>query len=191
MTCSTSLAAETAGALPGTCGHADRPGAGHVHDPADPAHRCPQGPGDRHLHRVLRDLHRPRPGRRRQADLLRRQRGVDIAGPQVLAAGRGRRPDRARAGPGPGDPAGNARRPRPSTSPSSTPTRPVTSAYWDEVVPRIRPGGVILVDNTLSHGAGHRPGHQPTPTSRHPGLQRSRGRRRPGRRWCCCRSATA
>jgi caffeoyl-CoA O-methyltransferase len=25
--------------------------------------------------------------------------------------------------------------------------------YWDAVVPRIRPGGVILVDNTLSHGA--------------------------------------
>lgn len=24
--------------------------------------------------------------------------------------------------------------------------------YWDEVVPRIRPGGVILIDNTLSHG---------------------------------------
>lgn len=24
--------------------------------------------------------------------------------------------------------------------------------YWDEVVPRVRPGGVILVDNTLSHG---------------------------------------
>ncbi|HYZ52519.1 MAG TPA: O-methyltransferase [Streptosporangiaceae bacterium] len=25
-------------------------------------------------------------------------------------------------------------------------------AYWNEVVPRIRPGGVILVDNTFSHG---------------------------------------
>jgi len=25
-------------------------------------------------------------------------------------------------------------------------------SYWDEVVPRIRPGGLILVDNTLSHG---------------------------------------
>jgi caffeoyl-CoA O-methyltransferase len=25
-------------------------------------------------------------------------------------------------------------------------------SYWDEVVPRMRPGGVILVDNTLSHG---------------------------------------
>ena len=25
-------------------------------------------------------------------------------------------------------------------------------SYWDEVVPRIRAGGIILVDNTLSHG---------------------------------------
>jgi len=25
-------------------------------------------------------------------------------------------------------------------------------SYWDEVVPRVRPGGVILADNTLSHG---------------------------------------
>nr|WP_221308644.1 O-methyltransferase [Nocardiopsis mwathae] len=24
--------------------------------------------------------------------------------------------------------------------------------YWDELVPRIRPGGALLVDNTLSHG---------------------------------------
>lgn len=25
-------------------------------------------------------------------------------------------------------------------------------SYWDEVVPRMRPGGLIMVDNTLSHG---------------------------------------
>jgi len=25
-------------------------------------------------------------------------------------------------------------------------------SYWEEVVPRVRPGGAILVDNTLSHG---------------------------------------
>ncbi|RCV55370.1 O-methyltransferase [Marinitenerispora sediminis] len=25
-------------------------------------------------------------------------------------------------------------------------------AYWEELVPRIRPGGALLVDNTLSHG---------------------------------------
>jgi caffeoyl-CoA O-methyltransferase len=31
-------------------------------------------------------------------------------------------------------------------------------SYWDEVVPRIRPGGIILVDNTLSHGRVIDPG---------------------------------
>jgi caffeoyl-CoA O-methyltransferase len=25
--------------------------------------------------------------------------------------------------------------------------------YWDELVPRVRPGGLLLIDNTLSHGA--------------------------------------
>jgi caffeoyl-CoA O-methyltransferase len=25
-------------------------------------------------------------------------------------------------------------------------------SYWEEIVPRIRPGGLILVDNTLYHG---------------------------------------
>ena len=26
------------------------------------------------------------------------------------------------------------------------------AAYWEEIVPRTRPGGVIVVDNTLLHG---------------------------------------
>jgi caffeoyl-CoA O-methyltransferase len=30
--------------------------------------------------------------------------------------------------------------------------KPAYLAYWNEVVPRVRPGGVILVDNTFSHG---------------------------------------
>jgi caffeoyl-CoA O-methyltransferase len=30
--------------------------------------------------------------------------------------------------------------------------KPGYVGYWDEVVPRIRPGGAILIDNTLSHG---------------------------------------
>lgn len=33
-------------------------------------------------------------------------------------------------------------------------------AYWDEIVPRIRPGGVILVDNTFSHGRVIQPSEQ-------------------------------
>jgi caffeoyl-CoA O-methyltransferase len=31
-------------------------------------------------------------------------------------------------------------------------------SYWDEVIPRIRPGGAILVDNTLFHGGVIDPG---------------------------------
>ena len=30
--------------------------------------------------------------------------------------------------------------------------KPGYTGYWDEIVPRMRPGGVILVDNTFSHG---------------------------------------
>ena len=30
--------------------------------------------------------------------------------------------------------------------------KPGYLAYWNEVVPRVRPGGAILVDNTFSHG---------------------------------------
>jgi caffeoyl-CoA O-methyltransferase len=32
--------------------------------------------------------------------------------------------------------------------------------YWDEIVPRIKPGGVILVDNTFSHGRVIQPAEQ-------------------------------
>jgi caffeoyl-CoA O-methyltransferase len=32
--------------------------------------------------------------------------------------------------------------------------------YWDEIVPRIRPGGVILVDNTFFHGQVIQPSEQ-------------------------------
>jgi len=31
--------------------------------------------------------------------------------------------------------------------------KPTYPAYWEEVVPRVRPGGVILVDNVFYHGA--------------------------------------
>ena len=30
--------------------------------------------------------------------------------------------------------------------------KPGYIGYWEEIVPRIRPGGIILVDNTFSHG---------------------------------------
>jgi caffeoyl-CoA O-methyltransferase len=38
--------------------------------------------------------------------------------------------------------------------------KPGYVGYWDQIVPRIRPGGVILVDNTLAHGRVTDPAEQ-------------------------------
>jgi predicted O-methyltransferase YrrM len=35
------------------------------------------------------------------------------------------------------------------------------ASYWDQIVPRMRPGGMILVDNTLLHGRIFRPDPDP------------------------------
>ncbi len=64
-------------------------------------------------------------------------------------------------------------------------------SYWDEVVPRIRPGGVILVDNTLSHGRVVDPGHHRRRTSPESVPSTITPPRTTGSCWCCCRSATA
>ena len=74
---------------------ADLPGPGGVHDPAHPPGRRHVRRRGRHLHRVLVDLHRPRPVRRWPAPVLRRQRGVDRGGQGALGAGRRRRSHRA------------------------------------------------------------------------------------------------
>ena len=41
--------------------------------------------------------------------------------------------------------------------------KPGYIGYWDEIVPRITPGGFILVDNTLFHGQVIEPGDQNAP----------------------------
>jgi caffeoyl-CoA O-methyltransferase len=38
--------------------------------------------------------------------------------------------------------------------------------YWNEIVPRVRPGGAILADNTLSHGRVTEPGYDDNPAVR-------------------------
>ncbi len=82
------LAAETASRFPDAAGMQIGPEQGTFMTLLDAGHRCPQSPGDRHVHRLLGNLRRSRPGRGRPPYLLRRQRGVDIGGPEVLAAGR-------------------------------------------------------------------------------------------------------
>ena len=84
--------------------------------------------------------------------MLRRQRGVDV--------GRA-----ASTGSGPGWPTGSSCGSRPAAHtlaalPGGTSfdfafidaDKAGYVEYWDLIVPMIRPGGVILVDNTLSHG---------------------------------------
>ena len=68
------LAEETRTHLPGRLRHADHRRRGRAADDAGPAHRRAERRRGRHLHRLLLDLHRPRPGRRRPAAGLRRQR---------------------------------------------------------------------------------------------------------------------
>ncbi|CAA9382952.1 MAG: Caffeoyl-CoA O-methyltransferase(), partial [uncultured Nocardioides sp.] len=93
-----------AGVLP------DRAGAGRVHAAAHPGARRPPGDRDRHVHRVLRTLHRPRAARRRTAGLPGPQRGVDGGRPPVLGAGGADRPDRPARGGGSSGAAGVAGR---------------------------------------------------------------------------------
>ena len=143
----------------------------------------------RHVHRLLVDLHRPGPGRRRPAAVLRRERGVDGDRPGALGAGRRRRPHRA---------ADRARRPRRcarcpptrrSTWRSSTPTSPATAPTTTRSSPRLRPDGLVLArqraverqrrrradddENTVAIRAVQRPGRRRRPR---------RGRHAPHRR---------
>ena len=90
--------------------------------------------------------------RRGQAHLLRHQRGMDLAGPHLLAEGGPVRPDRAAPWPKAIDtlralPAGVS-----FDLAFIDADKRGYRGYWEELVPRMRPGGVILVDNTLLHG---------------------------------------
>ena len=62
-------------------------------------------------------------------------------------------------------------------------------AYWAEIVPRTRSGGVILVDNALLHGASSPPTRIPTPGRS--GTSPSRRWPTTGWSWPCCPSAMA
>ena len=52
------------------------------------------------------------------------------------------------------------------------------AAYWDELVPRVRQGGLLLVDNTLWSGTVVDPANGGHETADHHCLQRQGDRRR-------------
>ena len=76
---------------------------------------------------------------------------MDLGGPQILGTRGPVRQDRAAS-----RPALDTVRALPRTPQFDLAfidaDKPGYLAYWNEVVPRVRPGGAILVDNTFSHG---------------------------------------
>ena len=143
--------------------------------------RPPRGRG-RDVHRVLGAVHRPRAARRRPPALLRRQRGVD-------------RRSVASTGSRPASPTGSscASRPRSRrcarcrTSETDRPrVRRRRQAELRRLLrgarsPRLRPGGVILVDNVLWGGSVVDDAAQRREPGRDPRVQRHGRGRRPGR----------
>ena len=110
--------------------------------------------------------HRARARSGRQAALLRRQRGMDRDRPSLLSrrlvsrtasTSRSARPSRrsARA----------AQQRRRSTSPSSTPTRRAIALYYEEILKRLRPGGLVVFDNVLWMGQVANPEDQSADTA--------------------------
>ena len=83
--------------------------------------------------------------------MLRRQRGVHGDRPARLAAGRAQRPHRAAHRTGAGDAPG-APRDADIDLAFIDADKGGYPAYFDELLLRLRPGGVILADNTLWSG---------------------------------------
>ena len=93
-----------------------------------------RGDRARHLHRLLGDLHRPRPRAGRAADRLRALRGVRRDRGAQPRGRRGRRPGRDPHRPGARDAPRRCPSASPSTSPSSTPTRTATRPTTRQVL---------------------------------------------------------
>ena len=107
--------------------------------------------GGRHVHRLLGAVHRPRARARRPAHVLRRQRGVDVDRPREAW-----------------DEAGVADRIDLRIAPAietlrALPDEPIDFVfidadkggyldYFEAVLPKVRPNGIILADNTLWSG---------------------------------------
>src|SRR3954464_9897883 len=148
----------------GVAGHLpDRSGAARLHAAAHPPDQGTEGDRDRHVHRFLRAVHRPRATGRRLAAVPGPQRGLDGGRPPGLGAGGGAPPRRY------WERAGLAGRIELRLGDALTELRAVPAvetfdlafvdadktgyaAYVAELYDRMTPNGVVLLDNTLRSG---------------------------------------
>ncbi len=143
--------------------------------PGHPDDRGPLGRRGGHVHRHVRHLDRRRPGPRRVAssccDVSEEWTAVAR---RYWARGRRRRPDRAAARSGHRHPAG-----LPADGGVDLAFIDADKVgyvdYWSELVPRVRSGGVLLVDNMLQGGAVVDPDDRREQVEAIRALQRPRG----------------
>ncbi len=126
------------------------PRAGRAADDAHPAGRCEGRGRGGHVHRLLGAVDRAGSGRRRQADLLRHLRPSTPTSPGSYWERAGVA-DRIELRIGPAQERLAELPPDPvvdiafiDADKSSYPK------YWDELVPRMRPGGLLVIDNVLA-----------------------------------------
>ena len=184
--------------------HADQPRRGRAADHAGPARRRAERRRGRHVHRLLLDLHRPRPAPTTATccAATSARSGPSIARRYWERAGVADRIELRIA------PAVETLRALPSERALDfafiDADKAGYPAYYEEIVTRMRPGGLVVLDNMLRDGrvldpqndddraivamnvrpGGRRPGGRrpaPRPRRRQPGprpLSRLRGRRR-------------
>ena len=145
---------------------ADRARPGRVHDAARAGDRGPRGDRARHLHRLLGDLHRPRPRSGRTARRLRARPSGPRSRATTSPGGR-RRPDR--------DPRRRRARHAGASCPERDPfdlafidaDKTGYPAYYEQLPGSAAAGGLIVVDNILRGGAMLDPAStKPTTTGR-------------------------
>ena len=144
----------------------------------------------RHVHRVLVAVHRPRARAGRPADLLRRERRVDVHRPAPLGAGRGRRPHRPAHRTGDRDVAiaaeGPDRRPRFIDADKSG-----YLDYYEELVDAPAPRRRAARRQRAVERSGHRRGGERRRHGCDPRLQRPSWPTDRASTPSCCPSATA
>ena len=171
--------------------HAGRRRPGCPADAADPPRRRAARRRGRDVHRLLVDLHRPRPGAGRQPAVLRRQRGVHGPRPRGVGRGRARPTSSSCASPRRSRRCGRCRPIRSIDLVFIDADKGGYASYFDELAAARPPQRAAAGRQHAVVGPGHRRRRPPTATRRRSRRSTTRSPPTIGSRATCCPSATA